>query len=239
MSKLIPALHRLGAASLFSLVWLASGCGGHAPPSTLPTLAEVAGEPRAPRQYVIQPGDLIAVKFYHNPELNERVVIRPDGKISLLLVGDLEAAGKQPEALAAEIEREYARELARPAATVIVRRFGGYKVHVAGQVQKPGAIPLEGQLTLYQAIQEAEGFLPTAHRKQVILIRRDENGKPKGHAVDLRPVESGEDPGQDLLLQPYDAVFVPNSTIGDVNYFVEYYIRRNLPVSPGLGFTTF
>jgi protein involved in polysaccharide export with SLBB domain len=208
-----------------------AACGARSPANV--PLATLQTQPPAAREpYVLQPGDALAVKFYYNPELNEDVVVRPDGMISLQLIGDTEAAGLSPSALAAALTQKYMRELANPKVTVIVRQFGGQLVYVGGEVGKQGVLTLTGGLTLFQAIQAAGGLLDTAHRKQVVLIRKGRDGRPAGVAIDIRPVESGDHPEQDVLLKPYDVVFVPKSKIANVDVFVDQYVRRLLPPVP-------
>jgi protein involved in polysaccharide export with SLBB domain len=180
---------------------------------------------------VLQVDDLIAVKFYRSPEMDEDVVVRPDGMISLQLIGDVTAAGQSPQALSAELVRRYHGELTEPRISVIVRKPGGQRIYVGGEVGNQGELVLEGGLTLFQAIQKAGGFAKTARRDQVILVRRDANGSASGTSIDVEPIESGEHPEQDVPLHPYDVVFVPRSTIANVNLFVEQYIRNNLPIS--------
>ena len=82
----------------------------------------------------------------------------------------------------------------------------------------------------HSAIEEAGGFLETAHLSQVVLIRRDASGQPVGYALDVRPVIGGTNPSEDVPLQPFDVAFVPRSKIADVNLFVKQWIRDNLPV---------
>jgi len=180
--------------------------------------------------YVLQVGDQLGIKFYTNPELNEDVEIRPDGMISLQLVDDVRAAGLTPKELDDDLSHRYAHELADPQVSVIVRKTGGQRVFVAGEVTKGGTIDLVGGLTLYQAVQTAGGFTVTAHRKQVILIRKGPDGTPVGRAIDVRPIEDGTNPSLDIPLRPLDVVFVPRSKIADVDLFVQQYIRDVLPV---------
>jgi protein involved in polysaccharide export with SLBB domain len=207
-------------------VALAACAGLPAPPLALTLAATPPVQP-----YRLQVGDKLAVRFYFNPELNETLVVRPDGMISLQLIGDVEAGGCTPEALAAAITQRYTGELANPKVTVIVEQFGS-RVYVGGEVGKQGVVWLSGGLTLFQAIQEAGGFLPTAHRKQVILIRKGPDARPVGYALDVRAIASGERPDQDVFLQPYDVVFVPMSKIANVDLFVKQYMRDLLPVVP-------
>jgi protein involved in polysaccharide export with SLBB domain len=211
-------------------VGLVMGCGSHPPIAPAPPTLQMAVPGR--EGYTLQPGDLLSVKFYYNPELNEDLVIRPDGKVSLQLIGDVVAAGQSPAGLATELTKRYASELATPSVTVIVRQFGDERVYVSGEVGKQGIVSLTDGMTLYQAIQAAGGFLDTAHRKQVILVRRSAEGKAVGVAIDVRAIESGNDPDQDVPLQPLDMVFVPKSKIADVNVYVDQYIRKNLPPIP-------
>jgi len=221
------ALWTRGAVALLVLAAL-SGCY-EITTTPLPDAERAAAAPKQPPPYVVQIGDLLGVKFYQHTELDEEVRVRPDGKISLQLIGDMQAAGLQPEALADAINTVYRSELTNPRATVLVREMGA-KVWVGGEVAKPGAFPLTGNLTLFGAIQEAGTFGKAAHLKQVVLIRREADGQRHGFAVDVRPTAGGMDPGTDVPLQPFDIVWVPRSKIADINLFVEQYIRNNLPI---------
>ncbi len=221
-------------AALLALLPLAA-CAGQQATATAQTATPISPEVRTafgpPGPYVLQDGDLLSVKFYYNPDLNEDVVVRPDGKISLQLIGDVQASGLTPAGLSAALAQRYAGELAMPKINVIVRQLGGNRIYVGGEVGKQGALPLSTGLTLFQAIQEAGGFTPTAHRAQVVLIRRV-GEEPRGYSVDTRPIASGNHPEDDLALRPYDVVYVPRSKIADIDLFVEQYIRNVIPVQP-------
>jgi polysaccharide biosynthesis/export protein len=221
------AARGIACAALAALV--GSGCYYNVTKTPLPEAERSAATVPAPAPYLMQPGDHLAVKFYLNPDLNEEVVIRPDGKISLQLIGEMQAAGSEPGALATHIEEAYRSELSTPRVTVLVRELGG-RIYVGGEVGEPGIVPLSDNLTLVGAVQAAGGFLPGAHLSQVVLIRRDANGRPVGYMVDVRPVIGGTDAGQDVPLRPYDIAFVPRSKIADVDLFVQQYVRDLLPV---------
>jgi protein involved in polysaccharide export with SLBB domain len=193
-----------------------------------PTVADNPKPPLTP--YVIAVGDELAIKFYTNPELNEDVVVRPDGMISLQLVDDVLAAGRSPKDLDADLTKRYTGELADPQISVIVKKPFGHRMYVDGQVGKPGEVPVLGDMTLYQALQSAGGLLETAHRKEIILIRRDADGKPYGRVIDIRPIQNGVDPSVDVPVQPLDIVYVPRSKIAEVDLFVKQYIRDALPI---------
>lgn len=185
-------------------------------------------------EYRLNPGDIIDVKFFYNPELNETIMVRPDGKISLQLANEVMAAGLTPEELRKALGTRYAKEINRPEISVIVRSFSMQRVYVDGEVFRPGMLPLAGPVTIHQAITAAGGFRETARRTDVIVIRQVQ-GKPVPLKVNMEDVLKNEDPSQDVLLAPFDIVYVPRSNIAEVNKFVDLYIRRNIPIGAGIG----
>ena len=220
---------------------LATACGphhGYAPYDTVATLADERYDITKLPEYKLQVGDTLSIKFYRNPELDQTVAIRPDGKISLPFLDDIMCAGLTPAQLDQEITKRFVGELAIPDITVIVTELGGHKVYVDGEVFKPSMVQLSGGMTMLNAISSAGGFKPEAIRSQVILIRRDAGGEPVGHAVDLKQVIFGKKPEGDVLLKPYDIVYVPRSKIANANLWVKQYIRDMLPINPGLAIPT-
>ncbi len=184
--------------------------------------------------YTLQTGDRLKIRFYRNPELDRELVVRPDGMISLPFVDEVRAEGLTPEQLDAELTRRYTGELATPDVSVIVQEFAGHRVFVGGEVGTQGSLPITGTLTLYQAVQEAGGFLATAHRKQVVVIRQGNDGRPVSRVVNLAAVQNGKDLSADIYLAPYDVVWVPRSAIADMNLFVQQVFRNNTPLNIGL-----
>lgn len=186
--------------------------------------------------YLIEPGDTLDVRFFYNPELNEEVTVRPDGAISLPLVGQVQAAGRSPTQLEQALRDAYARELRQAAITVIVQGFAGQRVYVDGEVGEPQMVPIAGNLTAMQAVASAGGFKPSARLGEVLVIRRTGAPKPQVIPLDLEAVLSGRDTGQDIVLQPYDVVYVPRTAIAEVNQFIDQYIRQNIPIPFGVGY---
>ncbi len=182
-----------------------------------------------PPDYRIQPGDEMDIKFFFNPEIDQTVIVRPDGQISLPLVDDVRAAGLAPSELDALLTQVYARELRKPMITVIVKTFTGQRVYVGGEVGKPGVVELTAGMTALQAVFAAEGFLDTAKPEAVIVIR---NGgaadAPIPIRVDLEESIDGETTVGDIPLQAFDVVYVPKSAIANVNLFVNQYITKLL-----------
>ncbi len=209
-----------------------SGCATVSKPTKVASLkpAELVA---APGDYRIQAGDQIDVKFYFNPDLNEHLVVRPDGMISLQLVPEIKAAGLTPRELTEALKKEYSRELAKPELSVIMRTFTAQRVFVGGEVGKPGDKPLLGSLTVLQAIAMAEGFRDTAKTTEVVLIRRRPDGHPQVIPLNIKAAISGADVGQDLALMPYDVVHVPRSGLAMADLFVDQAIRKMIPVSFG------
>ena len=181
------------------------------------------------QEYKIQYGDQLDIKFLYNPELNENLPVRPDGRITLQLVGDLMVVDMTPTQLAEALKTRYASELKRPEVTVIVRQFAAQKVFVDGEVIRPGLLQLVGPMKVSQAIAQSGGFGYDARKKEVVVIRQNPAGKPLVTVVNMEEVQHGIDMANDINLMPYDMVFVPKSPIGEVDKWVDQYIRRLLP----------
>lgn len=205
-------------------------------PTDAPRLTDTTMLPTPePAAYTLQAGDQLAIKFYNNPELDDEQPVRPDGKISLPFVGQVDAGGLTPGQLEKLLVERYTGELASPQVTVIVREYSPQRYYIGGEVGSQGTYEIHGPITLAQAIQEAGGFLPTARRKQVILIREDGTGSRVGYSIDIKSVLSGAAPERITYLRAQDVVFVPRSKIGNVNLFVEQFVRGVLPTVPGIG----
>jgi polysaccharide export outer membrane protein len=201
-------------------------------PGSLPPPEHLMFEPQLMfDEYLIQPGDELEIKFRFTPELNEIVTVRPDGMISLQIVGAVMAADRTPRELHAELVEAFTPALKNPKIVVLVRRFAGNHVFVGGEVATPSRIPIAGQLSVLQAIIRAGGFKDTADVRRVIL-RRD-----GGYSVELnlKCDLKGHVVSNDVILRPYDVVYVPKSRIAKVNQFVDQYIEKLLPFSRSAG----
>ena len=213
------------------------GCSNVYPPPPHLMMATTRPADATPRPYLLQVGDVLDIKFYYNPELNERVTIRPDGRISLQLVDDVTASGISPSELDRRLTAHYERTLVKPEITVIVREFGGQQAYVGGEVARPTAMALVGGLTALQAIMKAGGFRESAHPGSVILIRKGAQNDPVSRSIDLTKVLTGESTRNDVALQPFDVVYVPKSPIANVNKFVDQYINNIVPNFLNAGFS--
>jgi protein involved in polysaccharide export with SLBB domain len=192
--------------------------------------------PYLDQEYRVQVGDQLDIKFFYQPELNEQVIVRPDGCISLQLVPKVMAVGLTPEELTEFLTEKYAIELKQPKIAVIVRSYGAQKVYVDGEVAKPGMLPLVGFMTVLQAISQAGGLKETARMNEVIIIRHGLDNQPRAFPVNVRKVIDGTDMHQDIPLKPFDIVYVPRSPIGNVNLWIDQYIRKNIPIYTSFGY---
>jgi len=188
------------------------------------------GDAVTDQEYRIAVGDQLDIKFFYNPALNEQVVVRPDGRISLQLVPEIVARGLTPAALTKLLTDHYSKELRQPRLTVIVRGFGSQQVYVDGEVGTPGMVPILGPMTALQAISEAGGMTETARSSEVIIIRRGAVNTPLAFQVDLQKARNGTDLSQDISLAPFDIIFVPRSRVANVNVWMDQYIRQNIPI---------
>lgn len=185
--------------------------------------------------YVIYPGDKLEIKFFYNPELNDTVQVRPDGKISLQLVDDVKAAGMTTTELDKELTEKYSMEFINPTISVIVRSFTGEKIYVGGEVTRQGSIDFTAGMTALQAVYAAQGFRETAKPEKAIVIRKNRQNRPMPIPVDLTAIDQ-INRGAVFVLQPQDVVYVPKSAIAKLNKFVKQYIS-DLLLFTGFGFS--
>jgi uncharacterized protein involved in exopolysaccharide biosynthesis/protein involved in polysaccharide export with SLBB domain len=226
-------------ASLFLLLLLINACST-AVKSPTPFNPRVVAEPSDSNMaYEIHNLDELTIKFFYNPELNETVSVRPDGRISLQFANDVMAAGLTPAELTDVLTEKYSTEFVDPRITVLVRSYEGNRVYVDGEVIKPQMFRLGANLTVSQAIASAGGLKDTARRHDVRVIRRKADKKPLVIPVDLAQVFNGTDINQDIVLQPYDIVYVPKSTIANVNVWVQQYIYNNFRIGFGYSIDEF
>jgi polysaccharide biosynthesis/export protein len=167
------------------------------------TAADVASS------YVIGPDDVLSVQFWRDKDMSAEVVVRPDGKISLPLVNDLQAGGLTPAQLRDAIEAIAKRYVAEPNVTIVVKQINSRKLFITGQVEKPGPYPMTGRTTVLQLISMAGGLREFADGKKIVIMRSDPNGVQRGYSFNYRQVSDGKNLAQNIELQPGDTVVVP------------------------------
>jgi len=228
-----------GVAALFlGLSTTPARVDGSPRPDDAQVETATASDSQAPKPtppYILQVGDEIQVRTFQITELDDTVRIRPDGRISLLLIDDIQAAGLTTAELDKVLTDRYAEFYRNPRLTVVVRTFANLKIYVGGEVGQPALLPLNGELTALSAILQAGGFRDSASRSSVILLRRGPDNKPITMKLNLLDVI--EEGNVDAPLQPFDVVYVPKKFISKANLFIQQYIRDLLPIATSANFT--
>jgi polysaccharide export outer membrane protein len=158
--------------------------------------------------YVIGPGDVLSINVWKEPDLSKQISVRLDGKISLPLVNDVQAAGLTSTELRNQLTEKYKDFVEFPEVAVTIVESRSKRIYLLGKVTKPGEYPLQKNMTVVQAISLAGGLAEWANSSGVKLIRRIK-GTEKTFRVDYDAIVSGEDLSQNVLLQPDDTIFVP------------------------------
>jgi len=186
--------------------------------------------------YRIQVGDQLDLKLILNPELNESVVVRPDGMISTSVVQDVMAYGKTPAELKSVLVAAYKSQLSKPELKVVVKNFAPTRVYVLGEVNNPGELVSVGpNLSLMQALAKAGGVKDTAETRQIIILRRGAGEKPVLYSASFDDIATGKRAMADVRLAAYDVVFVSRSAIAEANRVYDQYFRKF--VTPTIGVT--
>jgi polysaccharide export outer membrane protein len=159
------------------------------------------------RDYKIGPEDLLDISVWKNPELSRTVPVRPDGKVSLPLVNDIQASGLTPTALRQQLIERLSEFIPAPEVAVIVREVHSMKVAVVGSVKTPGRYELKSAATVLEMIALAQGFTDFAARDRVVVLRQ-ENGETKRIPFNYRKVAAGDEQSN-LVVQPGDIIVVP------------------------------
>lgn len=159
--------------------------------------------------YVIGANDVLAISVWKEPDISRSVPVRSDGKISLPLVGELQASGQTPRQLEQEITKRLQSYISEPEVTVIVTESKSQRVNIMGMVAKPGAYVLTRSTTVLDAIATAGGFKDFAKQKSIYVLRQAPNGTQQRIPFNYKEVIKGKNPEQNIRLQSGDTVVVP------------------------------
>ncbi|MEM1245386.1 MAG: polysaccharide biosynthesis/export family protein [Acidobacteriota bacterium] len=227
-----------GALLLVALAVVLSGCAAHNTPVDAPAASEARPlyDPGPIIEYRLVPADSLLVRFYGNEELDQAQPIRPDGKISLPYVGQVQAAGLTPAELEATLVDLYTGELAAPRINVIVQTHAPQQFFAGGEIGSQGVHLIHGEINVLQAVQMAGGLTPTARAGSVILIRADEEGRPTGRVFNVKRLQAGGGQAYNTMVRANDVIYVPRSKIVNFATWVDNYIGGLIPNLPGFGF---
>lgn len=207
---------RFVSATGLLLIALAAASSVPLPASALQIAAgerSSADGPAAPKPhdaaYVIGSSDVLAITVWKEPEISRSIPVRPDGKISLPLVGELQAAGRTPLQLEQDISGKLKAYITNPDVNVMVQQINSEKYNVLGRVAKPGSYLLANTTTVLDAIATAGGFQDFAKQKGIYILRSTPGGGQTRLAFNYKDVIKGKHPEQNMKLQPGDTVVVP------------------------------
>lgn len=210
-------MHR--KAILTAIILFAAHSVAYASPQSKPEKAketQPASEPAANQPaaqssestYVIGAADVLDINVWKEPDVSRSIPVRPDGKISLPLINDVQAAGLTPQQLAASVAEKLRKYLNAPQVTVIVTQINSQKFYITGEVARAGAFQLTPGMTVLQAITSAGGFSAYANTKAIYVLRvRD--GKQIQLPFNYREVIKGKSAAQNIALEPGDTIVVP------------------------------
>jgi polysaccharide export outer membrane protein len=207
-------LHTLSIALGVSGIVLATSASAQTGPATPhPEKAPSAARTTAvgipvPEDYVIGPDDQLSVVFWRDKDLSADVTVRPDGKITLPLLNDVQASGLRPDQLRDKVAEEAKRYVEDPQPTIVVTKINSRKVFITGEVAKPGPYSLMAPTTVLQLISTAGGLTQYAHSKK-ISIMRTENGRQIAYHFNYKDIAAGKNMKQNIELKPGDTIIVP------------------------------
>jgi polysaccharide export outer membrane protein len=158
--------------------------------------------------YVIGAQDVLDINVWKEPELTRTVPVRPDGKISLPLLNDVQAAGMTPTQLAEQITTSLKKFVTGPQVTVIVSQINSQRVYILGEVTRAGAYPLLPGMTVLQALSSSGGFTQFANVKKIYVMRQQE-GKTQKYPFNYKEVINGKGSDQNIVLRAGDTIVVP------------------------------
>lgn len=188
--------------------------------------------------YRLYPGDVIDFQSSGAPELNRKLTVAPDGRIHPPLVAAIMAADRTPDELETTLQAAFATQLRNPAINLAPESFASQKVFVGGEVAKPGLYDIPGEIDPLQAIMLAGGFVNSARREEVVVLRRGAGGQPFMRVFDMKTVFAREAGFAELpRLRRFDVVWVPRSRVSEVGQFTQQFVREALPVTVGFNYS--
>jgi polysaccharide biosynthesis/export protein len=169
-----------------------------------PAAAAAAVDPT----YTIGPDDVLAILFWRDKDQSTDVMVRPDGKITLPLLNDIQAAGLTPDQLRGVVQKASEKYFQDPNVSVVVKAVNSRKVYVTGSVARPGPYPLTGRTTVLQMLAQAGGVGDFAKRDKIAVLRT-ENGQTQSYPFNYKDVIKGKKLEQNIELRPGDTIIVP------------------------------
>ncbi len=177
-----------------------------------PTATNISSTPssaNANSSYIIGPGDLLAINVLHEPEVSQKVPVRMDGKISMPLIGEIQASGMKPDNLQATIAAKLHDYIKDAEVTVVVEEIKSRQFSVMGEVEHPGSFPLARPTTVLDGLAQAGGFRDFAKVSKIHVLRKTANGTTITIPFNYKAVSKGKNESQNIELQAGDTIIVP------------------------------
>jgi polysaccharide export outer membrane protein len=193
-----------------------AGSGTPAPPAASPSTSQPTQNVEASMatkahddSFVIGNDDVLAINVWKEPDVSRSIPVRSDGKISLPLVGEVQATGRTPLKLEQDIAARLKNYIAEPEVTVIVQQINSQKFNILGMVSRPGSFVISNSATVLDAIALAGGFRDFAKQKSIYVLRQNADGTQTRLPFNYKEVVKGRNPAQNVKLQPRDTIVVP------------------------------
>ncbi len=220
----------MGLARVVAIAFLMLGTLGGCTPSA-PNVASPGifpGGVPVTEEHALAAGDEIEIRFPFYADLNDRVLIGPDGRLSLQLVNTVAVGGLSVADATKLLNQRYGAVIRSPQATITLRTYAPQAVYVDGWVNNPGLVRSDVPLTVSRALAQAGGTKTGAKTDNILLLRRAGDGKVYYYQVALGDFAGAGDAAQDPMLKSYDVVYVPQTVLASVSDFFASYVK-NIP----------
>lgn len=192
-----------------------AGSGTQAPPAASPAASQptqnvdTTARKAHDDSFVIGNDDVLAINVWKEPDISRSIPVRSDGRISLPLVGEVQATGRTPLKLEQDIAARLKNYIGEPEVTVIVQQINSQKFNILGLVNRPGSYVINNSATVLDAIAIAGGFRDFAKQKSIYVLRQNADGSQTRLPFNYKEVVKGQNPAQNIKLQPRDTIVVP------------------------------
>jgi polysaccharide biosynthesis/export protein len=222
----------LALGSMLVIVAALGGCASNQSAQT-PSAFVMPAQPQEQTEYIIQPGDSIDVSFYFHPDNNQQnLLVRPDGKIYLPVIGEVQAGGLTAPQLAESIQKRSSVTLRDPKVAVNLRTMNQTRIFVGGEVARPGFVNYSPGMTAVQALMQVGGWKDSADLKEVVLLQRvgDTGNEYRPTKIDLQRVVHDGEVKSDIVLNPSDIIVLPKTGIARANLWMQQYVINMIPI---------
>jgi len=221
----------LALGSMITVATLLTGCASNQAKGPSSFVMPAAPQPQG--EYVLQPGDAIDITFYYHPENNQQnLLVRPDGKIYLPLMGEVQAGGLTAPQVSDAIVKLASANLRDPKVAVNVRTLNPTRVFVGGEVAKPGFVNYTAGLTVTQAVMQVGGWKDTADLEEVVLLQKvsENSSEYRPSKINLAKVVELGDTKADIVLGPSDVLVIPKTGIAKANVWMQQWVINMIPI---------